>query len=89
GNVPMSDGLRLQPRFWVGPVVIPLDRLARGWAPPPLIAQFLPDFTLSLRDGNHRHEALRRAGRQGYWCVLWCDSAELRREAERALADVL
>ncbi|MFZ5824527.1 MAG: chromosome partitioning protein ParB, partial [Bacillota bacterium] len=42
GNVPMSDGLRLQPRFWVGPVVIPLDRLARGWAPPPLIAQFLP-----------------------------------------------
>ncbi|MFZ5814582.1 MAG: chromosome partitioning protein ParB [Bacillota bacterium] len=114
-NLPMSDGLRLQRRYWIGPVVLPLARiqrccgpeptmeyvvdkdgweqrvhgmiegLRRGWAPPPFIAQFYEDGTFSLRDGNHRHEALRRAGREGYWCVIWCDSEALRQEAVRLL----
>jgi hypothetical protein len=48
---------------------------------PPLIAQFTDD-TLYLRDGNHRHEALRRAGFTNGWVVVWSDSASLQAEFE-------
>ncbi|MGE5675417.1 MAG: hypothetical protein ACM3XM_16325 [Mycobacterium leprae] len=116
-NRPMSDGLRLQERFWIGPLQLPLERMERccgpepgmeyrmnpdsweervgamvrsmaeGWTPPPLIAQFGADRRLSVRDGNHRHEAVRRAGLSSYWCVIWCDSAALCREAEALLKE--
>lgn len=62
--------------------------LVSGWAPPPLIAQFTGE-TFSVRDGNHRHEALRRTGEQAYWCVIWCDSEERWQEARQQLAGVL
>lgn len=115
-NVGLSDGLRLQPRYWIGPLVLPLERLerccgpessmeyvmneerwdaytgrmaeslAKGWAPPPVIAQY-GDGHFVLRDGNHRHEGLRRAGKKSYWCLIWCDSEEGRQEAVRLLTE--
>lgn len=117
-NVPLSDGLKRQPRYWIGPVEAPLALLERccgpeigleyvidetgweqtmgsmaaslrnGWTPPPLIAQYRPEEGIfSVRDGNHRHEALRRSGQQAWWCVIWCDSEQVREEALRLLAE--
>lgn len=115
-NLPLSDGLKLQQRYWIGPVMMPLEllqrcygpepsmefvaekegweqhlarmsaALERGWSPPPLIAQFRTDGVFSLRDGNHRHETLRRARVERYWSVIWCDSEELRQQVERLVA---
>ncbi|MBO7744576.1 ParB N-terminal domain-containing protein [Paenibacillus sp. MWE-103] len=100
GNLPFSDGLKLQKRYWAGPVLLPLGELERccgpepemefrsppdswdahvaeleallreGWAYPPLIAQ-AADGKLSIRDGNHRHEALRRTGASSCWTIVW------------------
>lgn len=46
------------------------QHLNRGWAPPPLIAENRGDH-LSVRDGNHRLEALKRAGFSLYWVIIW------------------
>ncbi len=40
-----------------------------GWRPPPFVVIWKGDH-LSLEDGNHRAEALRRAGHARYWCVV-------------------
>lgn len=48
--------------------------LARGIndpsALPPFIAEYR-DGELSLRDGSHRHEALRRLGVTRFWTLIW------------------
>ncbi|NBD26908.1 ParB N-terminal domain-containing protein [Paenibacillus glycinis] len=99
-NAPFSEGLKLQKRFWAGPVLVPLAELERccgpepemeyynppeswearveslmaalrgGWSCAPLIAQ-VADGKLSIRDGNHRHEALRRLGVSSCWTIVW------------------
>ena len=104
-NAPFSEGLKLQPRFWLGPLEMPLDALeiccgpdpalefvvdaagferhvsgmvaslAEGWKPAPLIASY-DAGKLSIRDGNHRYEALRRSGMDRYWVVVWFNSPE-------------
>ena len=54
------------------------DALAQGFdrleAIPPLIAEYR-DGVLSVRDGNHRHEAIRRRGWPTCWVVVWYNSA--------------
>ncbi|SEN96133.1 hypothetical protein [Paenibacillus sp. OV219] len=100
GNEPFSEGLKLQPRYWTGPVRLPLQELIRccgpeaemeycvsqgswdmhvaelmelyrkGWSYPPLIVQ-LVDGHLSIRDGNHRHEAMQRLDFADCWVILW------------------
>ena len=104
-NLGLSDGLRLQKRWWIGPLLLPLAGLARACGPepgmeyrvereawdvrvdgmqargmepqavPPLIVQYRHGV-LSVRDGNHRHEAFRRAGWETCWAVIWFDSEE-------------
>jgi hypothetical protein len=99
-NVALADGLRLQKRWWRGPLEYDLDRLQRCYGPeanmeiqadeaaweghiagiaasltdpralPPLIAMH-DEGTLSVRDGNHRHEALRRRGWTRGWVLVW------------------
>ena len=99
-NQALSDGLKLEKRYWVGPILIGLDRLKRcmglepymefvdslenwekhitrfqklindGWNMPPLIVQHMRG-ELSVRDGNHRLEALRRAGYDKFWVIIW------------------
>ena len=63
-----------------------VDELARsietGTEPPPVIATFR-DGRLGLEDGNHRVEALRRAGRTEAWVVVGFDDITSR---ERFLA---
>lgn len=104
-NIGLSDGLKKQRRFWIGPVLRPIDELVRccgpeehmeyfnhaqhwephvnsfvelvqkGWNYPPLIVEH-HHGKLTIRDGNHRHEALKRAGMKECWSVFW-DSDDL------------
>jgi hypothetical protein len=53
---------------------------------PPLIAEYRAG-TLSLRDGNHRHEAMRRKGWPACWVIVWYNSqADLLSDQPRAHA---
>jgi hypothetical protein len=40
---------------------------------PPVIAEYLQGI-LYVRDGNHRHEALRRYGADRCWVLIWYNS---------------
>jgi hypothetical protein len=48
------------------------ESLNSGWEPPPLLVS-IRDGTLRIEDGNHRHEALRRAGHTHAWAIVWFD----------------
>lgn len=51
------------------------ESIEQGWEPPPLLAQF-QDGKLLLQDGNHRYEALVRAGEPEAWVLIWFDSED-------------
>lgn len=59
--------------------------LASGWEPAPLIVHYEGGL-LVIRDGNHRHEAMRRQGAQSCYAIIWCDSAEELGMVRRLLA---
>jgi len=44
-----------------------------GWAVPPLIATYKKG-KLSIRDGNHRYEALKKCKKRSYWAIIWYDT---------------
>jgi len=46
------------------------NMIRSGWDIPPLIASNDKGI-LSLRDGNHRLEAMRREGIEEYWVIIW------------------
>ncbi len=103
-NHGLSNGLKLQQRYWLGPLALPLAKLNRvcgpeaemeyiepvdGWEQrigilmqniqaledvPPLIIHHRAN-DLSIRDGNHRHEALRRLGYESCYVLLWYDDS--------------
>ncbi len=50
--------------------------LEKGWLPPVLIVNPRPWPTLTVRDGNHRHEALLRSGKKKYWQIIWFKDAK-------------
>jgi hypothetical protein len=54
------------------------DSIGEGWEVPPLIVSYR-DSELSVEDGNHRIESLRRTGLADYWAVVGFDDAEQRR----------
>jgi hypothetical protein len=54
-----------------------VESIRTGWQPAPLIASY-EDGVLSVRDGNHRHEALRRAGYRQFWTIVWFNNPEDR-----------
>jgi hypothetical protein len=102
-NAALSDGLRRQQRYWIGPLRLPSERLVRCCGPEPEMAYRVPieawhkkvsgiassladpmrvpplilewrAAILSIRDGNHRHAAMRQAGWSACWVVIWCNS---------------
>jgi hypothetical protein len=108
-NAPLAEMLTNPPRFWLGPVQLPLDRLHRLAGPPdqPVLVAVDEDFwrddveelaerveeeglepppvivtwqrgQLVLEDGNHRAEALRRAGVEGVWAVVGFEDPDER-----------
>jgi len=104
-NPGLADGLRLQQRWWIGPVPVNISDLTRAYGPepwmeyrvarehweqritglmhsiielmiiPPLIVEYRAG-SLSIRDGNHRHEAMRRKGWLKCWAIVWHNSEE-------------
>ncbi|ERJ12671.1 ParB N-terminal domain-containing protein [Haloplasma contractile] len=104
-NSGLSEGLKLEKRYFIGPVLLCLDQLYRccgpepemeyynsleswevhinkfrrlirnGWDMPPLICHNT-DEGLSIRDGNHRHEALKREGIKQCWVIIWDEDEE-------------
>lgn len=51
------------------------ESLARGWEPPPLLVSYNGGGYV-IEDGNHRHDALLRAGATHTWAILvfWDDA---------------
>jgi hypothetical protein len=65
------------------------DSIEDGWEPPPAIVTW-SGGQLVVEDGNHRIEALRRAGASVCWCVVSSeDDAELARLAAELGAEVV
>ena len=69
-----------------------VDELARdieaGAEPPPVIVTFR-DARLELEDGNHRVEALRRAGRDDAWAVVGFERTPRNANASSPAASAL
>jgi hypothetical protein len=53
------------------------ESLEEGWEPPPLLAEY-QDGRLLLQDGNHRYEALTRAGEASAWVLIYFPSESAR-----------
>jgi hypothetical protein len=53
------------------------ESVEQGWEPPPLLAEFR-DGRLLLQDGNHRYEALVRAGAPSAWVLVYFDDTAER-----------
>jgi len=58
---------------WEAHVTALAAHLAAPLEMPPLMVEYRPGL-LSLRDGNHRHEAMRRSGWRTAWVVIWHNS---------------
>lgn len=89
-RVPVDDLVRLagpedealcaiEPGEWEGDVDAMEDSLEEGWQPPPLLAEY-QDGRLLLQDGNHRYEALVRAGESDAWTLVFFDDPRDRDE---------
>jgi hypothetical protein len=76
---------RIDPAEWAHDVEAMESSLTQGWTAPPLLAE-LRDGQLLLQDGNHRYEALVRAGEQHTWVIVWCDDDNASQELRSALA---
>jgi hypothetical protein len=63
------------------------ERIEDGWEPPPLVVTYR-DRQLVVEDGNHRIEAIRRAGDDGAWAIVgFADRDERDRFAATTLED--
>jgi hypothetical protein len=72
----------IEPDDWEGDVDAMEESLDDGWEPPPLLAEH-QDGRLLLQDGNHRYEALVRAGETHAWTLIWFDDPRAREEFRR------
>jgi hypothetical protein len=72
---------------WEDDVSAMEESVERGWEPPPLLAEF-QDRRLLLQDGNHRYEALVRAGAASAWVLVYFDDPDERDAFSRQRADI-
>jgi hypothetical protein len=78
----------IEPEEWEGDVSAMQDSLDDGWEPPPLLAEWQDDRLL-LQDGNHRFEALVRAGETHAWTLVYFPTLDARdRFAARHLEEL-
>ena len=79
-RVPVGDLVRLagpedqalvpiEEEEWEEDVETMEESIEQGWEPPPLLAEF-QDGRLLLQDGNHRYEAMVRAGEPEAWVLI-------------------
>ena len=70
---PEDDALcEVEPEEWEHDVSKMEESVEQGWEPPPLLVEY-QDGKLLLQDGNHRYEALVRAGETHAWVLVWFD----------------
>jgi hypothetical protein len=75
---PEDDALcDIDPEEWEDDVDAMQESIDDGWEPPPLLAEWQADRLL-LQDGNHRYEALVRAGETHAWTLVYFPSLEER-----------
>lgn len=73
---PESDVVcSVEPEEWEGDVGAMEEQVADGWQPPPLLVEARGDQLL-VQDGNHRYEALQRAGEATAWVIVWADDPD-------------
>jgi hypothetical protein len=78
----------IDPEEWEDDVDAMQDSIDDGWEPPPLLAEW-QSGRLLLQDGNHRYEALVRAGAAQAWTLVYFPSlAERDRFAARYLDEL-
>lgn len=115
-NKELSNGLKREQRYYLGPDLVKLDQIHRccgpedemefhnpreswelrvhrlqklirkGWDMPPLIVQNINGF-LSIRDGNGRHEALKREKHESCYVIIW-DNDETSLEKLKLQGDI-
>lgn len=70
---------------WDDEVISMDESLERGWEPPPLLVSYRSGEYI-VEDGNHRRDALRRAGITHTWAVVafWDDEDRLEFCSRRA-----
>jgi len=69
----------IDPEDWNDEVELMNEELDEGWEPPPLLAQWSPEYqALLVQDGNHRLEALLREGASHAWVIAWFDDPDER-----------
>jgi hypothetical protein len=76
---------RVETDEWEDDVDAMEESLDDGWEPPPLLARYR-DGQLLLEDGNHRYEALVRAGESHAWTLVYFDDVDARDEFRTASA---
>ncbi len=87
-RLPVDDLIRLagpeddatcpiEPEEWEQDVDAMEESLEQGWEPPPVLVEDR-DGELLLQDGNHRYEALVRAGEREAWALVWFDDPAAR-----------
>ena len=74
--VPVAD------KEWEHDVSEMEESVEDGWEPPPLLAEF-QNGRLLLQDGNHRYEALVRAGASHAWVLIYFDNPDEREAFSR------
>jgi len=72
---------------WEDDVSAMEESVEQGWEPPPLLAEFQAGRLL-LQDGNHRYEALVRAGAPSAWALVYFRSPDERDAFSRQRADI-
>jgi ParB-like nuclease family protein len=82
---PEDDVLvEIEPDEWEHDVEQMEESVEQGWEPPPLLVEY-QDGRLLLQDGNHRYEALTRAGESHAWVIVWFDDPAERDRFAAAL----
>jgi len=102
-NTALSEGLKKNKRYWIGPIEVNLNILQRCCGPEknmefvepeeiwnknvdrilqkmktnyeiaPLLVEYKNNI-FSIRDGNHRLEALKKNNYKKYWTIIWCNN---------------
>jgi hypothetical protein len=76
-------------RKWNKRVTSMTEEIKKGWEAPVLIVNPRPWPILSIRDGNHRFEALIRTGKKKYPTIFWFESPKDRQRFIRKYKDIV